>query len=74
MKLITHVNREKLKQLKRQRRDECLQRIPIECKYGKRKSGYQLNYVRAKLVEMYHACYASIFLVRHPLPNYILTY
>jgi IS5 family transposase len=44
----TEANREELKRLKAQRREEYLQRIPIEGKFGQGKNGYRLNYIRAK--------------------------
>ena len=47
-KKVTEANREELKRLKAQRREEYLQRIPIEGKFGQGKNGYTLNYIRAK--------------------------
>jgi len=47
-KQITDENREQLKQAKEQRRQEYLQRIPIEGKFGQGKNGYRLNYIRTK--------------------------
>ncbi len=47
-KKITESNQEDLLRLKAQRREEYLQRIPIEGKFGQGKNGYRLNYIRAK--------------------------
>ena len=47
-KKATEENREELQRLKAQRREEYLQRIPIEGKFGQAKNGYRLNYIRAK--------------------------
>lgn len=44
----TDENRELLKQAKAQRRQDYLQRILIEGKFGQGKNGYRLNYIRAK--------------------------
>jgi hypothetical protein len=46
-KKVTEENREELKRQAAQRREEYLQRIPIEGKFGQGKSGYRLNYIRA---------------------------
>jgi IS5 family transposase len=62
-KKVTESNREELKQLKAQRRDEYLQRIPIEGKFGQGKNGYRLNYIRAKRADTSVAWINSIFLV-----------
>ena len=59
----TESNREELKQLKAQRREEYLQRIPIEGKFGQGKNGYRLNYIRAKRADTSVAWINSIFLV-----------
>ena len=59
----TETNREELKQLKAQRREEYLQRIPIEGKFGQGKNGYRLNYIRAKRADTSVAWINSIFLV-----------
>jgi hypothetical protein len=45
---VTEANRDELKRLKAQRREDYLQRIPIEGKFGQGKNGYRLNYIRAK--------------------------
>ena len=66
-KKVTEANREELKRLKSQRRDEYLQRIPIEGKFGQGKNGYQLNYIRAKRADTSVAWINSIFLVMNLL-------
>ena len=60
---ITEANGEELKRLKAQRREEYLQRIPIEGKFGQGKNGYDLNYIRAKRPDTSYAWINSIFLV-----------
>ena len=57
------MNLEQLKQLKEQRRQDYLQRIPIEGLFGRGKNGYQLNYIRAKRANTSFAWINSIFLV-----------
>jgi transposase, IS5 family len=47
--VITDESRKEIERLKAQRREEYLQRIPIEGKFGQGKNGYRLNYIRAKL-------------------------
>jgi len=59
----TESNREELKQLKAQRREEYRQRIPIEGKFGQGKGGYRLNNIRAKRADTSVAWINSIFLV-----------
>ena len=59
----TQENREELKQQKAQRREDYLQRIPIEGKFGQGKNGYRLNYIRAKRADTSVAWINSIFLV-----------
>lgn len=66
-KKATEVNREELKRLKAQRREEYLQRIPIEGKFGQGKNGYRLNYIRAKRADTSSAWINSIFLVMNLL-------
>lgn len=66
-KKVTAANREELKRLKAQRREEYLQRIPIEGKFGQGKSGYRLNYIRAKRADTSSAWINSIFLVMNLL-------
>jgi transposase, IS5 family len=63
----TDENREQLKQAKEQRRQEYLQRIPIEGKFGQGKNGYRLNYIRAKRANTSFAWINSIFLVMNLL-------
>jgi len=60
---VTEANRKELKRLKAQRREEYLQRIPIEGKFGQGKNGYRLNYIRAKRADTSSAWINSIFLV-----------
>jgi hypothetical protein len=64
---VTDANREELKRLKAQRREEYLQRIPIEGKFGQGKNGYRLNYIRAKRADTSSAWINSIFLVMNLL-------
>ena len=59
----TEENREELKKLKAQRREDYLQRIPIEGKFGQGKNGYRLNYIRAKRADTSVSWINSIFLV-----------
>jgi len=66
-KKVTETNREELKRLKAQRREEYLQRIPIEGKFGQGKNGYRLNYIRAKRADTSFAWINSIFLVMNLL-------
>ena len=63
----TEANHEQLKQEKAQRREEYLQRIPIEGKFGQGKNGYRLNYIRAKRADTSFAWINSIFLVMNLL-------
>ena len=60
---VSEENREQLKRLKAQRRQDYLQRIPIEGKFGQGKNGYGLNYIRAKRADTSSAWINSIFLV-----------
>ena len=66
-KKVTESNREELKRLQAQRREEYLQRIPIEGKFGQGKNGYRLNYIRAKRADTSVAWINSIFLVMNLL-------
>ena len=66
-KKVTAANRDELKRLKAQRREEYLQRIPIEGKFGQGKNGYRLNYIRAKRADTSTAWINSIFLVMNLL-------
>ena len=56
-------NAEQLKQEKLQRRQDALERIPIEGKFGQGKNGYRLNYIRARTLKTSEAWINSIFLV-----------
>ena len=62
-KKVTTANREELRQLKAQRREDYRQRIPIEGKFGQGTNGYRLNYIRAKRADTSAAWINSIFLV-----------
>jgi len=64
---VTDENREELKRLKAQRREDYLQRIPIEGKFGQGKNGYRLNYIRAKRADTAYAWINSIFFVMNLL-------
>lgn len=66
-KQVTDANREQLKQEKAQRRQDYLQRIPIEGKFGQGKNGYRLNYIRAKRADTSFAWINTIFLVMNLL-------
>ena len=66
-KKVTEENRAELKRLSAQRREEYLQRIPIEGKFGQGKNGYRLNYIRAKRADTSFAWINSIFLVMNLL-------
>ena len=66
-KKVTEENREELKREAAQRREEYLQRIPIEGKFGQGKNGYRLNYIRAKRADTSAAWINSIFLVMNLL-------
>lgn len=66
-KQVTDANREQLKQDKAKRRQEYLQRIPIEGKFGQGKNGYRLNYIRAKRANTSFAWINTIFLVMNLL-------
>jgi len=59
----TPENKEELKKLKKQRRAEYRERIPIEGKFGQGKNGYGLGYIRAKTAKTSQAWINSIFLV-----------
>jgi len=66
-KKVTDANREEMKQLKAQQREEYLQRIPIEGKFGQGKNGYNLNYIQARRADTSVAWINSIFLVMNLL-------
>ena len=59
----TPENADQLKQEKLQRKQDALERIPIEGKFGQGKNGYRLNYIRAKTLRTSEAWINSIFLV-----------
>ena len=63
----TEANQDAIRQEKAQRREEYLQRIPIEGKFGQGKNGYRLNYIRAKRADTSVAWINSIFLVMNLL-------
>jgi len=63
----TEENKEELKRLKAQRREDYRQRIPIEGKFGQGKNGYRLNTIRAKRADTSLAWINSIFLVMNLL-------
>ena len=60
---IIKENAAELKKAKERRREEYRQRIPIEGKFGQGKTGYRLNYIRAKRADTSYAWINSIFLV-----------
>lgn len=62
-KKITDANMAEIRQLKRQRRDDERNRIPVEGKFGQGKNGYRLNQIRARLASTSEAWVRSIFLV-----------
>jgi hypothetical protein len=64
---LTGANQAELKRLAAQRREEYLQRIPVEGKFGQGKNGYRLNYIRAKRSDTSRAWINSIFLVMNLL-------
>jgi IS5 family transposase len=64
---VTDAHREQLKQTKAQRRQDYLQRIPIEGKFGQGKKGYRLNYIRAKRANTSFAWINTIFRVMNLL-------
>ena len=66
-KQVTDENRAEMKRLKAQRKEEYLQRIPIEGKFGQGKQGYRLNDIRAKRADTSAAWINSIFLVMNLL-------
>ena len=64
---VTEANQEAWRQEKSKRREEYLQRIPIECKFGQGKNDYQLNYIRTKRANTSLVWINSIFLVMNLL-------
>jgi len=67
---ITTDNEAQQKQLKKQRKEEYLMRIPIEGKFGQGKSSYSLGYIRAKTKATSESWINSIFLVMNLLVLY----
>ena len=67
---ITTENEAEQKQLKKQRKEEYLMRIPIEGKFGQGKSSYSLGYIRAKTKATSEAWINSIFLVMNIIVLY----
>ncbi len=59
----TAENAVQMRQEKLQRRQDAINRIPIEGKFGQGKNGYRLNYIRAKTLRTSEAWINSIFLV-----------
>jgi len=57
----TEANAEQIKQEKLQRRQDALERIPVEGEFGQGKNGYRLNYIRAKTQKTSEAWLNSIF-------------
>ena len=70
-KKVTAENADQLKAQKKQRHADYRQRIPIEGKFGQGKSGYRLNYNRAKRADTAQAWTNSIFFVMNLLVLYI---
>ena len=64
---ITPENKDEMKRLKTQRRQEYHERIPIEGKFDQGKYGYRLNNIRAKRADTSVAWINSIFLVMNLL-------
>ena len=63
----TPENKDEIKRLKAQRRQEYRERIPIEGKFGQGKYGYRLNNIRAKRADTSVESINSIFLVMNLL-------
>ena len=72
-KKVTAENKAELKRLAAQRREEYLQRIPIEGKFGQDRNGYELNYIRSKRADTPAAWINSIFLVMNLLSLVMVT-
>lgn len=62
-KKATADNKEEIRQIKRQQREDERKRIPVEGKFGQEKNGYRLNQIRARLASTSEAWVRSIFLV-----------
>ncbi len=56
-------NKQEIRQIKQQRREDERNRIPVEGKFGQGKNGYRLNQIRARLASSSEAWVRSIFLV-----------
>jgi len=69
-KKVTEGNKAQLKEAKKQRHADYLQRIPIEGKFGQGKNGYGLNRIKAKTSRTSEAWIRSIFLVMNLLVLY----
>lgn len=69
-KKVTEENKEQLKQEKKKRHADYLQRIPIEGKFGQGTNGYSLNRIQAKTARTAQAWIRSIFLVMNLLVLY----
>jgi len=59
----TGLNVEQIKLAKKQRKQDALERIPVEGKFGQGKNGYRLNYIRARTAATSEAWIRAIFLV-----------
>jgi len=62
-KNVTELNREEIRKEKKQQRQDSLERIPIEGKFGQGKNRHGLERIRAKLAETSEAWIRGIFLV-----------
>jgi len=62
-KKATAENKEEISYIKRQRREDERNRIPVEGKFGQGKNGYRLNQIRARLASTSETWVRSIFLV-----------
>ena len=62
-KKVTDENSAEIRQIKRQRREDERQRIPVEGKFGQGKNGYRLNQIRTRLASTSEAWVRTIFLV-----------
>lgn len=59
----TELNAEQIKLAKAQRKQDALERIPIEGKFGQGKNSYRLNCIRAKTAKTSGTWIKAIFLV-----------
>ncbi len=62
-KQVTEMNREEIRKEQQQRRQDSLERIPIEGKFGQGKNRHGLERIRAKLIATSEAWIRSIFFV-----------